>query len=130
MNKEAVFVLEPDAGRVTVEISQVSAQALNDLASDLGRRTDLNCAKPADYRRYLPVLQSSRSSEDMHDSDSCSIWLYRLYHNSVVDGPGRRSVIQTAGCSIRCGNCFVPQTHERGNGNLVSIASIVKAVVS
>lgn len=130
MNKEAVFVLEPDAGRVTVEISQVSAQASNDLASDLGRRTDLNCAKPADNKRYLPVLQSPRSSEDKLDSDSFSIWLYRLYHNSVVDGPGRRSVIQTAGCSIRCRHCFVPQTHERGNGNLVSIASIVDAVVS
>ena len=102
MNKEAVFVLEPDAGRVTVEISQVSAQASNDLASDLGRRTDLNCAKPADNKRYLPVLQSPRLSEDKPNSDSFSIWLYRLYHNSVVDGPGRRSVIQTAGCSIRC----------------------------
>ncbi|NOT46586.1 MAG: radical SAM protein [Acidobacteria bacterium] len=129
MNKEVVFVLEPDAGRVTVEISQAPTKALNDLATDLGQRTDLNCAKPADGKRYLPVLQTSPRGEKL-ESDSFSIWLYRLYHNSVVDGPGRRSVIQTAGCSIRCKHCFVPQTHERANGRLVSIAAIVDEIVS
>lgn len=132
MNKEVVFVLEPDVGRVTVEISQVPAQASNDLASDLGQRRDLNCAKPADNKRYLPVLQSSSPlpDEDRLEAKSFSIWLYRLYHNSVVDGPGRRSVIQTAGCSIRCRHCFVPQTHERANGKRVSISSIIEDVVS
>jgi anaerobic ribonucleoside-triphosphate reductase activating protein len=63
-------------------------------------------------------------------SDNFSIWLYRLYHNSVVDGPGRRSVVQVAGCSIRCQGCYVPETHERQNGSLVSISSIVDEIVS
>lgn len=130
MNKEVVFVLEADAGRVTVEISEAPAQVVNDLASDLGRRVNLNCAKPAENKRYLPVLQPHLSTEGKFESDSFSIWLYRLYHNSVVDGPGRRSVIQTAGCSIRCRHCFVPETHERGNGTLVSISSIVDEIVS
>ncbi|MGH9946940.1 MAG: 4Fe-4S single cluster domain-containing protein [Pyrinomonadaceae bacterium] len=130
MNREAIFVLEPDAGRVTIEISQVPAQAVNDLSSDLGRRVNLNCAKPAEKKRYLPVLQPHPLTEDKLELDSFSIWLYRLYHNSVVDGPGRRSVIQTAGCSIRCSHCFVPQTHEQGLGTLVSITSILREVVA
>lgn len=130
MNKEAIFVLEPDAGRVTVEISQATAQAVNDLASDLGRRVNLNCAKPAQNKRYLPILQPHPSIEDKFKTDSFSIWLYRLYHNSVADGPGRRSVIQTAGCSIRCEGCFVPQTHERDNGTLTSISTIVDEIVT
>lgn len=101
MNKEIVFVLEPDAGRVTVEISQASKQPVDDLVLDLGTRINLNCASPATKERHLPVLQPE-SKVSRPKADALSIWLYRLYHNSVVDGPGRRSVIQTAGCSIRC----------------------------
>lgn len=130
MSKELVFVLEPDAGRVTVEISQTSEQAVDDLARDLGKRVNVNCAKPVEKERYLPVLQTGSTKPNRTDSDGFSIWLYRLYHNSVVDGPGRRSVIQTAGCSLRCRGCAVPQTHETSNGKLISISSIVDEIVA
>lgn len=130
MSKEVVFVLEPDAGRVTVEVSQVTKQTVDDLTNDLGRRVSLNCAKPAKKERYLPVLHSSSTTSSHPESDSLSIWLYRIYHNSVVDGPGRRSVIQTVGCSIRCTECLVPQTHSRENGDLVLVSSVIAEVVS
>ena len=131
MNNEMVFVLEPDVGRVTVEISQAPAEKVDDLAHDLGSRVNLNCAKPSERpQRNLPILQSQCASPDRTtEADKHSIWLYRLYHNSVVDGPGRRSVAQVAGCSIRCPGCYVPQTHERGNGTLVSITTVVSEIV-
>ena len=130
MNRELVFVLEPDVGRVTVEVSQASKQTVDDLAGDLGTRVNLNCAKPAENpRRNLPVLARQCESPKQTESDEFSIWLYRLYHHSTVDGPGRRSVVQVSGCTIRCQGCFVPQTHERKNGTLISIASIVSEVV-
>jgi len=131
MNKELVFVLEPDVGRVTVEISQASKQAVDELAGDLGTGVNTNCAKPAENsRRNLPVLPRQCKSPSQTESDEFSIWLYRLYHHSTVDGPGRRSVVQVSGCSIRCQGCFVPQTHERANGTLVSMASIVSEIVA
>ena len=130
MNNELVFVLEPDVGRVTVEISQASKQAVDGLAEDLGTRVNLNCAKPAENpRRKLPVLPRRGNSPERTEADEFSIWLYRLYHHSTVDGPGRRSVVQVSGCSIRCQGCFVPQTHASDNGTLVSIASIVSEIV-
>jgi len=130
MNKEVVFVLEPDVGRVTVEISQVPAHEVDMLTQDLGNRVNLNCAKPPERpQRNLTILQSQCTSPDRAEADKHAIWLYRLYHNSVVDGPGRRSVAQVAGCSIRCPGCYVPQTHERGNGTLVSITTIVSEIV-
>lgn len=129
MSKEIVFVLEPDVGRVTVEISQVAKQAIDELADDLGNRVNLNCAKPAAKERYLPVLQPHSKSPTRIESDF-SIWLYRIYHDSVVDGPGRRSVIQTAGCSIFCSGCHIPQAQKRENGELVSISSIVVEIVA
>lgn len=130
MNKELVFVLEPDVGRVTVEISQAPRQTVDDLANDLGARVNLNCAKPAENKRHLPVLQPHYASREQRGSDEFSIWLYRLYHNSVVDGPGRRSVVQTAGCSIRCIGCHIPQTHRTENGTLTSIHSIVDEIIA
>ncbi|HCA58529.1 MAG TPA: hypothetical protein DEP46_11150 [Blastocatellia bacterium] len=130
MSKELVFVLEEDGGRLTVEISQVSTQQLDELVDDLGNRTGLNCAKPAEKNRYLPVLNTGPTQLGRVDSAAFSIWLYRLYHNSVVDGPGRRSVIQTAGCSLRCEGCFVPQTWNVGNGKRVPISSIVKEILA
>lgn len=130
MSKEVVFVLEPDTGRVTIEFSQVPTRAIGELELDLGFRTNLNCAKPAKKERYLPVLKPESTKVNLPESDSLSIWLYRLYHNSVVDGPGRRSVVQVSGCSIRCRNCLVPQTHRLENGELVSVSSIVAEVVA
>ena len=129
MSKELVFVLEPDVGHVTVEISQAPTQALGELTGDLGNRIDLNCAKPAKKKRYLPILETGSTKPNRPDFDAFSIWLYRLYHNSVVDGPGRRSVIQVSGCSIQCKHCFIPETHERENGKFVSISSIVDEIV-
>ena len=130
MSKELVFVLEPDVARVTVEISQASKQTVDELANDLGSRVNLNCAKPAEKERHLPVLQTYRPASSQPDTDSFSIWLYRVYHNSVVDGPGRRNVVQVSHCSIQCRHCFIPETHKLENGKLISISSIVAEVVA
>lgn len=130
MSKELVFVLEPDVGRVTVEISQIPTPAVDGLANDLGVRVNLNCAKPAEKTRALPVLQTGSTKSVQPEADAFSIWLYRFYHDSVVDGPGRRSVIQVSGCSIKCVGCHVPQTHRRANGTLTSVHSIVDEIVA
>lgn len=129
MNKELVFVLEPDVGRVTVEISQAPAPTVDDLTNDLGARVNLNCAKPAENKKHLPVLHAHNTSPAQPELTDFSIWLYRLYHNSVVDGPGRRSVIQVSGCSIRCVGCHVPQTHRTENGTLTPVHSIMDEII-
>ncbi len=129
MSKELVFVLEPDSGRVTIEISQTARSDIRQLENDLGAGINTNCAKPAvassDRRpTFNPDLESFAAP------DNSTLCLYRIYHNSITDGPGRRSVIQVAGCSIRCRGCYVPQTHERENGSRVSITSIVAEILA
>ncbi len=130
MSNDLVFVLEPDVGRVTVEISQIPTDAVDDLSSDLGDRVNVNCSKPAEKVRIVPVLQTGSLKPDHAKSDAFSIWLYRIYHGSVVDGPGRRSVVQVSGCSIQCVGCHVPETHRRANGSLTSIQSIVDEIIA
>ncbi len=127
MNRELVFVLEPDSGRVTVEISRSPSSAVRDLEGDLGIRLNVNCAKPADSSKR--GTKKTPNNTQFFPEDNSTVWLYRIYHDSVTDGPGRRSVIQVSGCSIRCQGCYVPETHERENGRRVSKASIVDEIL-
>ena len=122
---EIVFILEPDAGRVTVETSRASANLGKEIERDLGQGSVVNCARPTlrDEKSGADV-----SGEAMPDANNQYLYLFRLYHDSIVDGFGRRSVVQVAGCSIRCIGCYVPETHERENGRLTSIEEIVAAI--
>lgn len=126
---EIVFILEPDMGCVTVESSQAADEITREIKRDLGQGNNVNCARPAEgFRQKQNEKQlASDNVINKHPTNFQSeyIYLFRLYHNSTVDGPGRRSVIQVAGCSIRCAGCYVPETHERANGKLTSIDSIV-----
>jgi len=125
MSKEITFILEPDSGKLTTEVSGISVAVLTGLRDDLGTSQNVNCGKPLQGDALkLPA------SNDATSDDNQSIWLYRIYHNSVVDGPGRRSVVQVSGCSIRCPGCYVPDTHDRHNGDLVSVSSIAREVLS
>lgn len=132
MKREIVFVLEPDCGRVTVESSQAAAEITREIKQDLGQGNNVNCARPAEIFRRKPNKNTVASDNIRVKLPSIlsseNIYLFRLYHNSTVDGPGRRSVIQVAGCSIRCPGCYVPETHERTNGQLVSIDSVIAEI--
>lgn len=123
---EIVFILEPDTGRVTVESSQADAKIAKEISKDLGQGSVVNCARPNIENDKFSVETDSQKSETISSTES--IYLYRIYHGSTVDGPGRRIVIQVAGCSIRCAGCYVPETHERTNGKLTQIAEIVNEV--
>ncbi len=127
MKNEVTFIVEPDTGKVTLEVSGAPKRVIAEFERDCGKATEVNCGKPSGK---CPVSETRKPAAVSQRQDKFSIWLYRLYHNSVVDGPGRRSVVQVAGCSIRCKGCYVPETHERQNGSLVSIASIVDEIIS
>jgi anaerobic ribonucleoside-triphosphate reductase activating protein len=127
MSREIVFILEPDAGRVTVESSRAEISVVKEFVFDLGQGSAVNCARPR-ISGELGVAKTIRQfsgGESAAFSAGESVYLYRLYHYSTVDGPGRRSVIQFSGCSIRCANCYIPETHWRESGTLTPIDEIV-----
>ena len=130
MSKELVFILEPDVGRVTLEFSRSPQSAVDEMEKVLGTRVNVNCARPASVIESDALHSRKRPQNGERDEEPLTILLYRLYHNSTVDGPGRRSVIQVSGCSIRCQGCYVPNTHERENGVRVPIASIVDEILA
>lgn len=124
--REIVFILEPDTGRVTVESSQADAKIVKEINKDLGAGITVNCARPK--IEIESCFDENTAEQTEKETPQEAIYLYRIYHRSTVDGPGRRSVVQVTGCSIRCAGCYVPETHERTNGKLTSINYIVEEI--
>lgn len=121
-----VFILEPDTGRVTVESSQAPAKIAKEISKDLGQGSIVNCARPKlEIQKSVADTVPDESQNKLPEE---SIFLYRIYHHSTVDGPGRRSVVQVAGCSIRCAGCYVPETHELKSRTPVSVKKIVEEI--
>ena len=92
--KETTWIVDPHTGVLTVEgLSQVE---LNTIAADLlpaGKQ--VNCAHPIGIRPF--------SNSAVRNTLSIpSLRVFRIYHNSVVEGPGRRSVAQLSGCKKFC----------------------------
>ncbi len=70
-------------------------------------------------------LQATASVMQASASFRVRVRVHRVYHGSVVDGPGRRSVLQMQGCPLRCPGCYVPETHEPGGGVELSAGEAV-----
>ena len=51
-----------------------------------------------------------------------------LQSDSIVDGPGLRTVIWTQGCSHHCKGCQNPQTWDFEGGGLVPIPDVLEAI--
>lgn len=51
-----------------------------------------------------------------------------LQSDSIVDGPGLRTVLWTQGCSHRCKGCQNPQTWSHKGGALVPLTEVYKAI--
>jgi anaerobic ribonucleoside-triphosphate reductase activating protein len=119
---ETTWIIDAKSGELTIEGLQRSE--LTGLAGDLlppGKQ--VNCARPIDIEPLR--IPSARTA-----SGEPSLRVYRIYHNSVVEGPGRRSVLQTAGCLLRCIGCHAVETHSMGSGVEMNIAEIVERLLA
>jgi anaerobic ribonucleoside-triphosphate reductase activating protein len=52
-----------------------------------------------------------------------------VLHGSTVNGPGRRNVLHLQGCTLGCGGCFNPGTHDAAAGRRQSLDDVVSALV-
>lgn len=51
-----------------------------------------------------------------------------LQTDSIVDGPGLRTVIWTQGCAHNCKGCHNPQTHDFNGGGLIPIDLVLDEI--
>ena len=116
--RETTWIIDIHSGDLTVEGLRQSE--LRELAADiLPSGASVNCARPIN-------IEPLRNSPIRNSSGGPSLRVFRIYHNSVVEGPGRRSVLQTVGCLTRCPNCFVPETHDVNGGVEMKVSEIIE----
>ena len=58
------------------------------------------------------------------------IMLMEVVEDTVVDGPGFRTVIYAAGCGHACPGCHNPQSWDMRNGHPVAVSALVQQVLS
>jgi anaerobic ribonucleoside-triphosphate reductase activating protein len=115
--KETTWIIDTASGALTVE--GMSESELTRLADDLlAAPSHVNCARPVN----VPPARRVRAKVGC---DEPSLRVHRIYHGSVVEGPGRRSVLQLMGCTLRCPGCHTPETHRTDGGVLISVGEVV-----
>lgn len=116
------WIIDEVTGALTVEgLSQASLTAMTD--EWLPQSVAVNCARPLKSSAIngLPILPTATEP---------SLRVHRIYHHSVMEGPGRRSVVQLSGCERFCPGCFVPETHDLNGGVRLSIADIASSLLA
>jgi anaerobic ribonucleoside-triphosphate reductase activating protein len=112
------WLLDPSTGQLVAE--GLTVEEASALAGDLlPAAREINCARPL-AASPLPAAA---------DAGGPKLRVARIYHGSMVDGPGRRSVVQLQGCPIRCPGCYVPETHDPAAGVALGVADVAAALL-
>ena len=109
----AVLLAEPD--RSPPELPE-------QLAELLGSGRELGCARPLEVLPP-PVVPAQVTPGSRH------LQVAGYYHNSLVEGPGRRSSVLVAGCTLGCPGCWVPSLHLLDGGRPVPVDLLADAVL-
>ena len=120
--RDTTWIIDAATGALTVE--GMSESELARTASDLlSTPSHVNCARPVN-------VPPARMAHAGVGSDEPHLRVHRIYHGSVVEGPGRRSVLQLMGCTLRCPGCHTPETHPVDGGVLMSVGEIVDLLLA
>ena len=102
---EITLIVDDLRGTVLVEDNQdLSADAVEQLRGNLGDAQEIGCARPLEIIK--PIADSSGIAPE-----NSSVRIAGFYHNSLTEGPGRRSSVLFQYCPLKCKNCYVPQLH-------------------
>ncbi|MCP9496587.1 MAG: radical SAM protein [Pyrinomonadaceae bacterium MAG19_C2-C3] len=117
-SKEITWIIDHATGALTVE--GLTDRELSEVANDvLPGGAKVNCARPINIPPLYNIASSVTQAEDE------SLQVFRIYHGSVVEGPGRRSVAQLSGCPLNCVGCFSTETHPYEAGVRMSNSEVV-----
>ena len=123
--REITWLIDEATGALTVE--GLNGAEAAQLAGDLLPPPVLvNCARPVNIAPL--ALTRARPATPLAHSE-LRLRVYRLYHGSLTDGPGRRSVAQLAGCDKFCAGCYVAETHNINGGIALTIKEVVAQVL-
>lgn len=115
---EITFIVDDLRGAILVEDNQdLNAEALELLKENFGGAQEIACARP-------PEIISPPISSAENETDDVTVRIAGYYHNSLTEGPGRRSSVLFQYCPLKCKGCYVPQLHSKEAGAFVSVEKL------
>ena len=121
--ESATLTIDARTGRLLIEnperLPVVFRAALE---KQLGRGMPIACAAPD---RVL-TLPAARSDEQ---GGGAYMRLAGYWHDSLIEGPGRRSVAKFQGCSRHCRGCITPDSWDPSAGMLVSVDQLADTLL-
>lgn len=118
--RELTIIIDPVTDTVLVEDSEhVPSVVIDQLKEGLGRGQEIACAMPLAMQSLPPA------SRDEVASDVC-VRIAGYYHNSLIEGPGRRSTVKLQGCPIQCHGCVTPDSWNSVAGTLVPVTRLAQ----
>jgi anaerobic ribonucleoside-triphosphate reductase activating protein len=117
------LLLDARTGRVLVEgPDRVPPAVLGQLEAVLGPPHVLGCARPL-------ALLPPPSAAPHEVAGQPTVRVAGYYHDSLVEGPGRRSCALLAGCDLGCPGCWTPALHPADAGTAVPAGRLADALL-
>ncbi len=108
------FIADDLRGAILVEDNlDLSRDAIEHLREYLGEAQEIGCARPLDIIK--PIADSLENG-----LENSSVRIAGYYHNSLTEGPGRRSSVLFQFCPLKCKGCYVPNLHDAAGGVSIS----------
>jgi anaerobic ribonucleoside-triphosphate reductase activating protein len=120
---EITFIVDDLRGAILVEDNPNLSQAtIEYLRTHLGDAQEIGCARP------LEVIKPIADSPKNAPKDS-TVRIAGYYHNSLTEGPGRRSSVLFQFCPLKCKGCWTPQLHSKEAGALISVEKLAELLL-
>ncbi|MDO8692045.1 MAG: 4Fe-4S cluster-binding domain-containing protein, partial [Dehalococcoidia bacterium] len=118
--RETEFSINPHSGVLVVWGADPAL--LTTLAAQLGHAVDLDCGQCP-----RPVSGQSASIEE---EASGHVQVAGFVHQSMVDGPGLRSVLFMQGCHLRCSaDCRNSYAHDSRRGAPMTVEAVLSELL-
>jgi anaerobic ribonucleoside-triphosphate reductase activating protein len=117
------FTIDGHLGRLLVEVPvHLPAMAHEMLEALAGPGERVACATPT------AVLTLPSATPDELASGPC-VRFAGYWHDSLIEGPGRRSVAKLQGCSLHCPGCIAADTWDSAGGVVVPVDRLADALL-
>ena len=120
---EITLIVDDVRGAILVEETKdLKQNAIEHLKAYLGETQEIGCARPLEIIK--PIFNSSETTPNDQ-----SVRIAGYYHNSLTEGPGRRSSVLFQYCPLKCKGCYVPQLHSKNAGALISVEKLTELLL-
>jgi anaerobic ribonucleoside-triphosphate reductase activating protein len=120
---EITLIVDDLRGEVLVEDNlDLRMDGLAILQETFGEAQTTACARP---------LEIIKPPDDFFDSGltDATVRIAGFYHNSLTEGPGKRSSVLFQFCPLKCKNCYVPHLHSASGGLLISVNRLADLLI-